>query len=152
MYQGGSNQSSNYVMSQNQNALLDNYKPFQEKTPTSGRLACQIILAIILLLSLITIIEYLIISDRYLSIFILMTFIASILNLIVGIWMIILSIKKQSTRNNLLGIISLISLIIYILKFILSFISFYYFSGFELIDIIILIIVTSINMKCKCCD
>ena len=152
MYQGGSNQSSNYVMSQNQNALLDNYKPFQENTPTSGRLACQIILAIILLLSLITIIEYLIISDRYLSIFILMTFIASILNLIVGIWMIILSIKKQDTRNNLLGIISLISLFICIVKVILYIVNGYSLPGFDLIEIIVLIIVTSINMKCKGCD
>jgi len=152
MYQGGSNQSSNYVMSQNQNALLNNYKPFQETTPTSGRLASQMILAIIIiLLSIIAIIDILNYKFRIPLIFLLMTLIQSILNLITGIWMIMLTIKKQATRNNLLGIISLISLIICILKVIL-YIFIGYLPRFDLSEIIILIIITSINMKCKCCD
>ena len=104
MYQGGSNQSSNYVMSQNQNALLDNYKPFQDdkNTPTSGRLACQMVLAILLLLlSIVTIIDFLNIRFRINSIYILMMIITNILNLIIGIWMIILIIKKKTTRNKI---------------------------------------------------
>jgi len=152
MYQGGLNQSSNNIMSQNQNALLDYYKPFQENTPTSGRLNCQKFLAIILLLSIVTIIDYLFMGYRISNIYILMILITSILNLIVGIWMIILSIKNKTTRNNVLGIISLISLIICILNFILKLLQGYSASGFELIDIIFLIIVTSYNMKCKGCD
>ena len=157
MYQGGSNQSSNYVMSQNQNALLDNYKPFQDdkNTPTRGRLACQMVLAILLLLlSIVTIIDFLNIRFRINSIYILMMIITKILNLIIGIWMIILFIKKQTARNKLLGIISLISLIILMLKFYLFLVIGLGVPGFELIEIIILIIITSFNMecKCKCCD
>ena len=155
MYQGGSNQSSNYVMSQNQNALLDNYKPFQDdkNTPTRGRLACQMVLAILLLLlSIVTIIDFLNIRFRINSIYILMMIITNILNLIIGIWMIILFIKKQTARNNLLGILSLISIFILIFRNFLYVVDGYNVSGFELIEFIILIIVTSFNMKSKCCD
>ena len=81
MYQGGLNQSSNNIMSQNQNALLDYYKPFQENTPTSGRLNCQKFLAVILLLSIVTIIDYLFMGYRISNIYILMILITSILNL-----------------------------------------------------------------------
>ena len=155
MYQGGSNQSSNYVMSQNQNALLDNYKPFQDdkNTPTSGRLACQMVLAILLLLlSIVTIIDFLNIRFRINSIYILMMIITNILNLIIGIWMIILIIKKKTTRNNCLGIISLISLILYVFLCSLYIVNGYAVSLAGLIDIIFLIIVTSYNMKCQCCE
>ena len=140
-------------MSQNQNALLNNYKPFQENTPTSGRLNSQLTLAIIIiLLSIITIIDIFNYHGTIPIIFLLLTLISSILNLIVGIWMIILSIKKQDTRNNFLGIISLISLIICIVKVILYIVRGYRLPGFDLTEIIVLIIITSINMKCNGCN
>ena len=137
-------------MTPNQNALLDNYKPFQDdkNTPNSTRITTQLILAIfLLLLSLASTINIL---NFYIFIFVLLAFIKNLLNLIVGIWMIILTIKKQSTRNNCLGIISLISSIICLVMIILEF-----FAGssiFDLIQFIFLILVTSYNMKCKSCD
>jgi len=154
MYQNGSNQSSNYVMNPNQNALLDNYRPFQDdnNTPDKGRLTCQMILGIILLLGIISIIEILNSQYRIDNIFILLSIIVNILNLIIGILMIILTIKKKTTRNCCLGIISLFSLIICLFEFSLLIINGYRVSGFQLIDIIFLIIVTSYNMKCNCCD
>ena len=153
--QNGSNQSSNYVMSPNPNALLDNYEPFQDgkNAPNRGILAFQLILGIILLLiSIISIIDFLKIIYRILSFFSLIIIISNALNIIVGIWMIILSIKKQTTRNNCLGIISLIALI-----FNIFLLSMYLTVGYSasvglIIDIIFLIIITSYNMKCQCCE
>ena len=154
IYPNGSNQSSNYVMSQNPNALLDNYKPFQDgkNAPNRGRLTCQMILGIILLLiNILSIIDLLYLVS-YISVFFMLMLISIILNIIIGIWMIILTAKKQTTRNNCLGIISLISLILYIFLCSLYIVNGYAVSVAALIDIIFLIIVTSYNMKCKCCE
>ena len=150
--QNGSNQSSNYVMSPNPNALSDNYKPFQDgkNAPNKGRLTCQMILGILLLLNIVALIMNL--GYTFRGIYGLLIIISNILNIIVGIWMIILTIKKQTTRNICLGIISLISLILYIFLCSLYIVNGYAVSVAALIDIIFLIIITSYNMKCKCCE
>ena len=153
IYQNGSNQSSNNVMSPNQNALLDNYKPFQDgkNAPNRGRLTCQMILGIILLLiNILSIIDLLHLIN-YISVFLILMFISIILNIIIGIWMIQSTIKKQTIRNICLRIISLISLIISIFIFYL-YIIIGLVSGGLLIVIILLIIITSYNMKCQCCE
>ena len=152
IYPNGSNQSSNYVMSPNPNALSDNYKPFQDEknSPSRRRLNCQMCLGIILLLNILSIIMN--IGYTLKTIYGLLIIISNILDIIVGIWMIILTIKKQTTRNNYLGIISLISLILYIFLCSLYIVNGYAVSVAALIDIIFLIIVTSYNMKCKCCE
>ena len=153
IYQNGSNQSSNNVMSPNQNALLDNYKPFQDgkNAPNRGRLTCQMILGILLLLiNILSIIDLLHLIN-YISVFFILMFISIILNIIIGIWMIQSTIKKQTIRNICLRIISLISLIISIFIFYL-YIIIGLVSGGLLIVIILLIIITSYNMKCQCCE
>ena len=112
----------------------------------------MILAILLLLLSIITMIDVLNYSGRIHNIYLLTIVIINILNLIIGIWMIILFIKKQTARNNLLGILSLISIFILIFRNFLYVVDGYNVSGFELIEFIILIIVTSFNMKSKCCD
>ena len=112
----------------------------------------MVLAILLLLLSIITMIDVLNYSGRIHNIYLLTIVIINILNLIIGIWMIILFIKKQTARNNLLGILSLISIFILIFRNFLYVVDGYNVSGFELIEFIILIIVTSFNMKSKCCD
>ena len=151
IYQGGSNQSPNYVMSPN--TFLDNHELFQDdiKATNNRRLKCQLIFAILLLLSIIPSILVLVNGITFYSYF-LLSIIEDILNLIIVIWMIILTKRGQTTRNIVLGIISLISLIICITKFFIYILNGFKILSFDLFNIIILIILTFFNMKCKCCD
>jgi len=146
IYQGEPIQSSNYVMSPNSNALEDNYKQFQDdlNTPNKNRLNCQMVIAVLLLLSLVFDFPYFYLS----SLWSLIKIIESIMNLIIGIWMIILTKNKQTTRNCCLAAISLISLIICITIFIIYLLK-GFISGSDIIEIILLIIATSYNCKCK---
>jgi hypothetical protein len=151
IYQGGSNQSPNYVMSPN--AFMDNHELFHDdiKSTNNRRLKCQLIFAILLLLSIIPSILVLVTGFPFSSYF-LLSIIEDILNLIIVIWMIILTKRGQTTRNIALGTISLISLIICITKFYIYILNGYKIISFDLFNTIILIIITFINMKCKCCD
>ena len=147
MYQDGSNQSSNYVTSQND--LIDNYKPFQDdlNAPNKRRLICQLILAILLLLSLgLSYFEFIMFGS-----ILEWSLMRIYLNLIIGIWMIILTIKKQDTRNCRLASISLISLFASIFVLVEYYINACYLHS-ELVLIIILIIIVSFNMECKRCN
>lgn len=149
MYQDGSNQSSIYVASKNE--LVDNYKSFQDdlnapNKPNNSRLICNLILAIFLLLSLIlSYIDYIMFGS-----IIKLHLLRILLNIIIGIWMIILNIKKQDTRNCRLASISFISLIASILIIIEYYINSCYLRS-ELVIIIILIIIILFNMKCIKC-
>jgi heme A synthase len=142
-------------MNPNQNALLDNYQPFQDdkNAPNKGRLSCQLIIGIFLLLiRILSIIELINSKIKTVNIILLMIIITNILNLIIGIWMITLSIKGQTTRVTCLGITSLISLIICLLRFFTIINRGNSVLRLDPIDIILLIIATSYNMKCQCCE
>jgi hypothetical protein len=151
IYQGEPNQSPNYAMSPNN--FMENHELFHDdiKATNSRRLKCQLIFAILLFLSIIPSKLVLVTGQTYTAIVIL-SIIVDILNLIIGIWMIILTKRGQTTRNISLGIISLISLILCISEFFMYRYNAKKFPSFELFNIIILIIVTSFNMKCKCYD
>ena len=151
IYQGGSNQSPNYVMSPN--AFMDNHELFQDdiNSTNSRRLKCQLIFAILLLLNIIP--SILVLWTRIsFNINLLLSIIVDILNLIIVIWMIILTKRGQTTRNIALGIISLISLIICISNIFINILNGYAMLLYDLLNTIILIIITFFNMKCKCCD
>jgi hypothetical protein len=151
IYQGVSNQSPNYVMSPN--TFMDNHELFQDdiKATNSRRLKCQLIFAILLFLSIIPSKLVLVTGQTYTAIVIL-SIIVDILNLIIVIWMIILTKRGQTTRNIALGIISLISFIICTSNIFINIINGYAMLIFDLLNTIILIIITFFNMKCKCCD
>ena len=153
MYQGGANQSQNYVM--NPNSIIDNHELFHDdiKAANKRRLKCQLILAILLFLNIpITIGNSYIFNTNHIYILLLLSIIVGIFNLIIGVWMIILTKRGQTSRNICLGIISLISLITLISQQVLIILIGSPFNVSGLFYIIILIIVVSLNMKCKCCD
>jgi hypothetical protein len=151
IYQGVSNQSPNYVMSPN--TFMDNHELFQDdiNSTNSRRLKCQLIFAILLLLNIIPSILFLRTLISF-NINLLLRIIVVILNLIIVIWMIILTKRGQTTRNIALGIISLISLIICISNIFINILNGYAMLLYDLLNTIILIIITFFNMKCKCCD
>ena len=150
MYQDGSNQSQNYVM--NPNAIIDNHELFHDdiKATNKRRLKCQLFLVILLFLNIpLSIWKSLEFKNN--NIYLLLNIIVDIFILIIGIWMIILTKRGQTTRNCCLGLISLIPLIILISKQFL-FLKIALINIYDLFYIIIFIIVVSFNMKCKCCD
>ncbi len=148
MYQDGANQFQNYAT--NQNLLMDNHELFHDdiKAANKKRLYFQLILAVLLLLSSVFLTLSSIGTTFYI---ILLSIILDIFYLIIGIWMIILTKRGQTTRNVALGIISLISLIILILKFAANIYGAYK-SRYDLLNVIILLIIVFYNTKCKCCD
>jgi len=158
MYQGGSNQSQNYVM--NPNSVIDNHELFHDdiKEANKRRLKCQLILVILLFLNIPLSIWMTLKSknnnnnnNNNNNIY-LLSIIADIFILIIGIWMIILTKRGQTTRNCCLGLISLIPLIILITEQFLILNDGIALDVYNLFYIIIVIIVVSLNMKCKCCD
>ena len=148
-YQGGSNLSQNYVM--NPNSIIDNPEIFHDdiKAANKRRLKCQLFLVILLFLNIpISIFS----SYKNKGIILTLSIIVGIFSLIIGIWMIILTKRGQTTRNCCLGLISLISLIILIAKQIVLISDDINKIKYDSFYIIILIILVSYNMKCKCCD
>lgn len=149
MYQDGVNQFQNYTT--NPSSLMDNHELFHDdiKAASKKRLYFQVIFAVLLLLSSILLTLN---SIGTTFIIFLLTIILDIFYLIIGIWMIILTKRGQTTRNVALGIISLISFIIFIVRFAANINFGIYISKNDLLNAIILIIIVFFNMKCKCCD
>lgn len=153
MYQDGSNQSQNYVM--NPNAIIDNHELFHDdiKAANKRRLKCQLFLVILLFLNIpLSIWKSLESKNKNNNNIYLLSIIVDIFILIIGIWMIILTKRGQTTRNCCLGLISLIPLIILITEQFLILKDSLALNVYDLFNIIIVLIVVSLNMKCKCCD
>ena len=150
MYQDGSNQSQNYVMNPNSN--IDNHELFHDdiKAANKRRLKCQLFLVILIFLN-IPLSIWKSLESKNNNIY-LLSIIVDIFILIIGIWMIILTKRGQTTRNCFLGLISLIPLIILISEQFLILNDGLALNILNLFYIIIVIIVVSFNMKCKCCD
>ena len=117
-------------------------------------LATIVFLFLLSLISSIACVEF--IQNNSINAWIVIGIITNILDIIIGIWMIILyNMKEKSTRNMALGILSLASLLICLLAF-SGIISFAPkgspLPGSYLFNVIDLIVASIYNMKCKKSD
>jgi len=151
VYRGESNQTQIQEMSSN--PVINNNEIFKDpnKDLNNRRLRIQIILIVLLLLNIpIKIFNYFLINKKEKGLFFASIIIGDIPILIVGIWMIVLTKRGKTEKNNNLGPTSLSAFILNLFFMLLT------SNGFLILayiyKLIILLIIAIFNMKCNSRD